>query len=83
MIWLDGLDLPLLKALDVIFTEHAASEQYGTRSQTMSRHACIISPDWRPANAQNTPLFALAELQMEPHLQRRWRPARVGRDAPR
>ena len=29
MIWLDGLDLPMVGALDVIFAEHAASEQYG------------------------------------------------------
>jgi gentisate 1,2-dioxygenase len=29
MIWLDGLDLPMITALDAIFTEHAPQEQYG------------------------------------------------------
>ena len=58
MIWLDGLDLPLLKALDVIFTEHAASEQYGITKPDDVSTRLYHQPGLRPANAQNTPPFS-------------------------
>jgi gentisate 1,2-dioxygenase len=55
MIWLDGLDLPLLKALDVIFTEHAAREQYGIMKPDDVSTRLYHQPGLRPAKAQNAP----------------------------
>ena len=51
MIWLDGLDLPMVGALDVIFAEHAASEQYGiTKPDDVSTRLYHV-PGLRPVNA--------------------------------
>src|SRR3989441_2047792 len=58
MVWLDGLDLPLLKALDVIFTEHAASEQYGITKPDDVSTRLYNQPGLRPAKAQNAPHFS-------------------------
>ena len=50
MIWLDGLDLPMLGALDVIFAEHAASEQYGITKPDDVSTRLYHAPGLRPAN---------------------------------
>ena len=47
----DGLDLPMVGALDVIFAEHAASEQYGiTKPDDVSTRLYHV-PGLRPVNA--------------------------------
>jgi gentisate 1,2-dioxygenase len=51
MIWLDGLDLPMLGALDVIFAEHAASEQYGLCKPDDASTRLYHAPGLRPASA--------------------------------
>jgi gentisate 1,2-dioxygenase len=62
MIWLDGLDLPLLGALDVIFAEHAASEQYGISKPDDVSTRLYHAPGLRPGNAPtallNSPLLS-------------------------
>ena len=58
MIWLDGLDLPLLKTLDVIFTEHAASEQYGVTKPDDVSTRLYHQPGLRPASADRAPRFS-------------------------
>lgn len=61
MIWLDGLDLPLLGALNVIFTEHARSEQYGLTKPDDASTRLYHAPGLRPANepgpTQHSPLL--------------------------
>jgi gentisate 1,2-dioxygenase len=52
MIWLDGLDLPMVGALDVIFTEHAASEQYGISKPDDVSTRLYHQPGLRPASEQ-------------------------------
>jgi gentisate 1,2-dioxygenase len=58
MIWLDGLDLPLLKTLDVIFAEHAASEQYGVTKPDEVSTRLYHQPGLRPANADSAQRFS-------------------------
>ena len=50
MIWLDGPDLPMLGALDVIFSEHAASEQYGVTKPNDVSTRLYHQPGLRPAS---------------------------------
>ena len=49
MIWLDGLDLPMIAALDAIFTEHAAQEQYGVSKPDDVSTRLYHQPGLRPA----------------------------------
>ena len=58
MIWLDGLDLPLLKALDVIFTEHATSAQHDITKPDDVSTRLYHQAGLRPANAPHTPHFS-------------------------
>src|SRR4029453_9806784 len=51
MIWLDGLDLPMIGALDVIFSEHAASEQFGVTKPDDVSTRLYSQPGLRPASA--------------------------------
>jgi gentisate 1,2-dioxygenase len=61
MIWLDGLDLPMVGALDVIFTEHTASEQYGVSKpddvSTRLYHTAGLRPASAPPPALSSPLL--------------------------
>ena len=52
MVWLDGLDLPLVGALDVIFTEHTANDQYGITKPDDVSTRLYHQPGLRPANEQ-------------------------------
>jgi gentisate 1,2-dioxygenase len=52
MIWLDGLDLPMIGALDVIFSEHAASEQFGVTKPDDVSTRLYHQPGLRPASAR-------------------------------
>ena len=58
MVWLDGLDLPLLKTLDVIFAEHAATEQYGVTKPDDVSTRLYYQPGLRPASAASAPRFS-------------------------
>jgi gentisate 1,2-dioxygenase len=52
MIWLDGLDLPMVGALDAIFTEHAASAQYGVTKPDDISTRLYHQPGLCPASEQ-------------------------------
>jgi len=58
MIWLDGLDLPLLGALDVIFAEHAATAQYGVTKPDDVSTRLYQQPGLRPAHVPSAPRFS-------------------------
>lgn len=58
MIWLDGLDLPLLRALDVIFAEHTTSAQHSITKPDDVSTRLYHQPGLRPANAPPTPHFS-------------------------
>jgi gentisate 1,2-dioxygenase len=51
MIWLDGLDLPMLGALDVMFSEHAAGAQYAVTKPDDVSTRLYHQPGLRPASA--------------------------------
>lgn len=61
MIWLDGLDLPLLSALDVIFTEHPSDEPSGNTKPDDVSTRLYHQPGLRPAaergNQGHSPLL--------------------------
>ena len=61
MIWLDGLDLPLVGALDAIFTEHSAHEQNGvTKPDDLSTrlyHQPGLRPVATPTSQLASPLL--------------------------
>ncbi len=56
MIWLDGLDLPLVGALDVIFTEHSANDQYGLSKPDNTSTQLYYQPGLQPASEQGNAL---------------------------
>jgi gentisate 1,2-dioxygenase len=60
VIWLDGLDLPLVGALDAIFAEHAATERYGITKPDDVCTDLYHQPGLRPANVpQSSPYSPL------------------------
>jgi gentisate 1,2-dioxygenase len=58
MIWLDGLDLPLLGVLDAIFTEHSASERYEITKPDDVSTRLYHQAGLRPATASEAPRFS-------------------------
>jgi gentisate 1,2-dioxygenase len=58
MVWLDGLDLPLLGTLDVIFAEYAATEQYGVTKPDDVSTRLYNQPGLRPASADHAAPFS-------------------------
>lgn len=58
MIWLDGLDLPLLGALDVIFTEHADNAQYEITKPDDVSTRLYSQPGLQPADEQDGSPFS-------------------------
>ena len=59
MIWLDGLDLPLLEPWMSFLPSTPPLNSMASRSQTMSRHACITAraaPSQRPHTPHFSPL---------------------------
>jgi gentisate 1,2-dioxygenase len=54
MIWLDGLDLPLVGALDAIFTEYAPTEQYGITKPDDVSTRLYHQPGLRPASERGS-----------------------------
>lgn len=56
MIWLDGLDLPLVGALDVIFTEHSANDPHGLNKPDDTSTRLYCQPGLRPASEPGNPL---------------------------
>lgn len=58
MIWLDGLDMPLLTALDAIFTEHHGKEQAGVSKPDDVSTRLYSQAGLRPANAMASGPFS-------------------------
>lgn len=56
MIWLDGLDLPMITALDAIFTEHAAQDQHGITKPDDVSTRLFHQPGLRPPAAADSGL---------------------------
>ncbi len=58
MIWLDGLDLPMISALDDIFTEHPTIEQQDSTRPDDESTRLYHQPGLRPANAPQDTLYS-------------------------
>jgi gentisate 1,2-dioxygenase len=58
VIWLDGLDLPMVGALDVVFTEHAAQLQYPLTKPDDASTQLYHQPGLRPAETPAQPLYS-------------------------
>jgi gentisate 1,2-dioxygenase len=58
VIWLDGLDLPMVGALDVIFCEHACSEQYRITKPDDVCTDLYHQPGLRPTNIPQSSVYS-------------------------
>lgn len=65
MVCLDGLDLPLLKTLDVIFAEHAVTEQYGVTKPDDVSTRLYHQSGLRPASAGSAARFAFTDIPVQ------------------
>jgi gentisate 1,2-dioxygenase len=58
VVWLDGLDLPLVGALDAVFTEHAAQLQHAITRPDDASTRLFHQPGLRPPGAPAQPLYS-------------------------
>lgn len=58
MIWLDGLDLPMVTALDAIFTEHPLNEQWERTKPDDENTRLYSQPGLQPATLPHHPAYS-------------------------
>ncbi len=58
MIWLDGLDLPMVTALDAIFTEHPSNEQWERTKPDDENTRLYSQPGLQPAILPHPPTYS-------------------------